>query len=173
MIKIHIFHTGSVIVDRAIPYKDKNPLAVTGFLRGRDMKLMLPVSAYLIEHPKGKVLIDTGWDSKYATERPHRFFGLPDGISTHVIKNGESIDCKPGVWAYPHLILIICFSVIWILFIPAVFTLSKMQKVLWLQRKNLKTVKILLPLCENKMGFCECPSVSLFRYRTRSRGKIV
>lgn len=95
MIKIHIFHTGSVIVDRAIPYKDKNPLAVTGFLRGRDMKLTLPVSAYLIEHPKGKVLIDTGWDSKYATERPHRFFGLPDGISTHVIKNGESIDCKP------------------------------------------------------------------------------
>ncbi|MGN0408913.1 MAG: hypothetical protein ACI4E3_00750 [Candidatus Fimousia sp.] len=37
MIKIHIFHTGSVIVDRAIPYKQKNPLAVTGFLRGKDI----------------------------------------------------------------------------------------------------------------------------------------
>lgn len=94
MIKIHIFHTGSVIVDRAIPYKDKNPVAVTGFLRGKDKKLTLPVSAYLIEHPKGKVLIDTGWDSKYVTERPHRFFGLLDGISTPVIHDGESIDCK-------------------------------------------------------------------------------
>ncbi|MDD5969707.1 MAG: hypothetical protein PUC17_09595 [Anaerostipes sp.] len=37
MIKIHIFHTGSVIVDRAIPYKQKNPLAVTGVLRGKDI----------------------------------------------------------------------------------------------------------------------------------------
>lgn len=94
MIKLHIFHTGSVIVDRAIPYKDKNPLAVTGFLRGKDKKLTLPVSAYLIEHPKGRVLIDTGWDSKYAAERPHRFFGLLDEISTPVINDGESIDCK-------------------------------------------------------------------------------
>lgn len=39
MIKIHIFHTGKVIVDMAIPYKERNPLAVTGFLRGEDKKL--------------------------------------------------------------------------------------------------------------------------------------
>lgn len=94
MIRVHIFHTGSVIVDRAIPYKEKNPLAVTGFLRSRDKKLTLPVSAYLIEHPKGNVLIDTGWDSRYTRERPHRFFGLLDGISTPVIREGEGIDCK-------------------------------------------------------------------------------
>ncbi|MGM9590356.1 MAG: N-acyl homoserine lactonase family protein [Faecousia sp.] len=94
MIKVHIFHTGSVIVDQAIPYKEKNPLAVTGFFRGAEKKLTLPVSAYLIQHPNGNVLIDTGWDSKYVTERPHRFFGLLDGISTPVIKPGESIDCK-------------------------------------------------------------------------------
>lgn len=27
MIKIHIYHTGAVVVDRGIPYKERNPLA--------------------------------------------------------------------------------------------------------------------------------------------------
>lgn len=58
------------------------------------IKKKIPVSCYLIEHPKGKVLIDTGWDSKYVDEKPHRFFGLLDSISTPIIKKGESIDAK-------------------------------------------------------------------------------
>lgn len=91
MIRIHIFHTGSVIVDQAIPHREANPLAVTGFLRSKSKKLELPVSCYLIEHSKGKVLIDTGWDSKYATERPNYFL---NSISRPVIKQDESIDCK-------------------------------------------------------------------------------
>lgn len=37
-------------------------------------------------------MIDSGWDSKYVTEKPHRFFGLLDQISTPIIKEGESID---------------------------------------------------------------------------------
>ncbi|MDO5336888.1 MAG: N-acyl homoserine lactonase family protein [Eubacteriales bacterium] len=94
MIKVHIFHTGKVVVDMAIPYKERNPLAVTGFLRGEDKKVELPVSCYLIEHPKGRVLIDSGWNSKYVTEKPHRFFGLLDQISTPILKEGESIDCQ-------------------------------------------------------------------------------
>lgn len=92
MIKVHIFHTGQVKVDRAIPFKERNPLAVTGFFRGTDKKILLPVSCYLIEHPKGRLLIDTGWDSRYVTERPHRFFGLLDSISTPILKAGESVD---------------------------------------------------------------------------------
>lgn len=91
MIKIHIFHTGSVIVDQAIPHKEKNPLAVTGFLRSKKKKMELPVSCYLIEHPKGKILIDSGWDSKYAKEKPNVFL---NSISKPIIKDGESIDCK-------------------------------------------------------------------------------
>lgn len=94
MMKIYIFHTGSVIVDRAIPYREPAPLAVTGLFRGKDKKLTLPVSCYLLEHPKGKVLIDTGWDTKYAHERPHRFFGLLDSISTPVIQKSEGVDSK-------------------------------------------------------------------------------
>ncbi len=91
MVKVHIFHTGSVIVDQAIPHREKNPMAVTGFLRSKKKRIKLPVSCYLIEHPKGKILIDTGWDSKYVSERPSM---LLNSISRPVIMQGESVDCK-------------------------------------------------------------------------------
>lgn len=94
MILVHIFHTGSVIVDRAIPYHENNPLAVTGLFRSKKKKITLPVSCYLIEHPQGKILIDTGWETKYANERPHRFGGMLDHISAPVIKEGEGVDSK-------------------------------------------------------------------------------
>ena len=93
-IKVHIFHTGKVKVDKAIPLHERNPLAVTGLFRGSDKSMILPVSAYLIEHPKGYILIDSGWHSKYASEKTHRFFGLLDKISPPIIKDGESIDCQ-------------------------------------------------------------------------------
>lgn len=92
--KLHIFHTGLVRVDRAIPLHERNPLAVTGLFRSKDKQLILPVSAYLIEHPRGNVLIDTGWDTKYAAERPKQLFGMIDKISAPIIKTGEGIDSK-------------------------------------------------------------------------------
>lgn len=66
---LHIFHTRKVRVDQAIPLHEPNPLAVTGLFRSKKKQMVLPVSAYLIDHPKGKILIDTGWDTKYAAER--------------------------------------------------------------------------------------------------------
>lgn len=93
-IKVTIFHTGKVRVDRAIPLHERNPLAVTGLFRGMTKKMVLPVSAYLINHPKGKVLIDTGWDTKYATERPKQLFGMVDKISAPMIGANEGIDSK-------------------------------------------------------------------------------
>lgn len=92
MIKVHVFHTGSVKVDQAIPLHESNPLAVTGLFRGEKKKRILPVSCYLIEHPKGTILIDTGWDTKFATERPKEMFGLVDKISDPIIKSEEGVD---------------------------------------------------------------------------------
>lgn len=64
-IKIHVLHTGRVRVDEALPFggevQSKNPLAYTGLFRSKKHQVWLPVSCYLIEHPKGNVLIDTGW----------------------------------------------------------------------------------------------------------------
>jgi glyoxylase-like metal-dependent hydrolase (beta-lactamase superfamily II) len=94
MIKVHVFHTGAVKVDQAIPLHEKNPLAVTGLLRGEDKKMILPVSCYLIEHPKGNILIDTGWDTKYADIRPIEKMGMVDKISGPIIRHGEGVDDK-------------------------------------------------------------------------------
>ena len=108
MIKIHIFHTGSVRVDQAIPYREKNPLAVTGLLRSKKKKMELPVSCYFIEHSKGNILIDTGWDSKYAVEKPNMFL---NSISKPIIKECESIDYKlKGLGAAPSDIDYVFFS---------------------------------------------------------------
>lgn len=93
-LKITIFHTGKVRVDRAIPLHERNPLAVTGLFRSKKKQMVLPVSAYLIDHPKGKVLIDTGWDTKYATERPKQLFGMVDKVSAPIINADEGIDSK-------------------------------------------------------------------------------
>lgn len=93
-IQLFIFHTGKVRVDRAIPLHERNPLAVTGLFRGRSKQMILPVSAYLIVHPKGNILIDTGWDTKYAHERPKQLCGMVDRISAPIISEGEGIDSK-------------------------------------------------------------------------------
>ena len=38
-----------------------NPIKASGVFQPRENRLWLPVSAYLIEHPKGLFLVDTGW----------------------------------------------------------------------------------------------------------------
>ena len=64
-IKVHILHCGSVRVDTSLPFKSKswNPFSYLGIGRSAEHQIWLPVSAYLIEHPKGLVLIDTGWSN--------------------------------------------------------------------------------------------------------------
>lgn len=63
MIKIRIFHTGRVCVSPSLPFggNEKNPLKKSPIMVKKKDRLWLPVSAYLIEHPKGKILFDCGW----------------------------------------------------------------------------------------------------------------
>lgn len=76
-IKIHILHCGRVEVDSALPFKGHslNPIAYTGILRSKKHQIWLPVSTYLIEHPKGLVLIDTGWHTDVRTDQK-KYLGL-------------------------------------------------------------------------------------------------
>lgn len=62
-IKIHILHCGSAMVDEALAYREGglNPFAFTGIFRSRKHKISLPLTCYLVEHPKGLILVDTGW----------------------------------------------------------------------------------------------------------------
>lgn len=62
-IKIHVFHTGEVCVAPDLPFggDHSNAIKASGVFGNKDDRLWLPVSAYLIEHPKGRFLVDTGW----------------------------------------------------------------------------------------------------------------
>lgn len=63
MIKIHVFHAGAVCVSPDLPFGGDNCSAIkaSGIFGKKSDRLWLPVSAYLIEHPKGLFLVDTGW----------------------------------------------------------------------------------------------------------------
>ena len=93
-IKIHVLQTGNVKVDEALPFYEKslNPLAFTGFFRPKEHKIWMPVSVYLIEHPKGLVLFDTGWSKSVRNitkEKKNRIFGE---ISEADLPAGKAID---------------------------------------------------------------------------------
>lgn len=71
-IKIHVMHTGQVRVSPYLPYggEDCNILKASGIMTPKKEWVWLPVSVYLVEHPKGLLLVDTGW---------HRDMS-PDGV---------------------------------------------------------------------------------------------
>ncbi|MBQ9067039.1 MAG: N-acyl homoserine lactonase family protein [Clostridia bacterium] len=71
-ITIQIFHTGEVCVSPDLPFGGENcsPVKASGIFQSPSKRLWLPVSAYLISHPKGQILVDTGW---------HREMS-PDGV---------------------------------------------------------------------------------------------
>ena len=62
-IKIHVFHTGEVCVAPALPFGGEHctPIKASGIFGRKADRLWLPVSSYLIEHPRGLFLVDTGW----------------------------------------------------------------------------------------------------------------
>lgn len=63
-IKIHVMHTGRVCVSPYLPFGGEgcNIFKAAGLTTRSADRLWLPVSAYLIEHPRGLLLYDCGWD---------------------------------------------------------------------------------------------------------------
>ena len=72
IMRIHVIHTGEVHVSPYLPFGGDHcsTIKASGITTPRSKWLWLPVSAYLIEHPKGRILVDTGW---------HREMS-PDGV---------------------------------------------------------------------------------------------
>lgn len=91
-IKIHVLRTGLVKVDRALTIYEsaRNPLAFTGHFRSHKNQILVPISSYLIEHPKGLVLIDTGWNENVRTN-PKKELGRSYHISRGYLPAGWSI----------------------------------------------------------------------------------
>ncbi len=67
-----MFHTGEVRVSPYLPFggDNCNLLKASGMTTPKKDWMWLPVSCYLVEHPKGRILVDTGW---------HRDMS-PDGV---------------------------------------------------------------------------------------------
>lgn len=62
-IKIHVLHTGEVRTSPYLPYGNgRSIIKASGFTTPKSKWIWMPVSVYLIEHPKGLILVDTGWN---------------------------------------------------------------------------------------------------------------
>ena len=61
--KIHVLQCGSIRVDPTVPYGKRLDLleAAKQITAADKNRITLPVFTYLIEHPKGLILVDTGW----------------------------------------------------------------------------------------------------------------
>ena len=61
--KLHILRCGSVHVSPAVPYGNRISLggSVREMLEPESRRVELPVHCFLIEHPRGPVLVDSGW----------------------------------------------------------------------------------------------------------------
>ncbi|ACL05839.1 beta-lactamase domain protein [Desulfatibacillum aliphaticivorans] len=100
-IKVHVLLCGSVRVDQAVPYREKtlHPLPWTGLFRGPENQVRLPVFAFLIEHPQGLALVDTGWHADVRTDpkkhlgRLHYMANVPDLPSGQAIHEQLALLC--------------------------------------------------------------------------------
>lgn len=81
-------------VDPAVHFRDvsKNPIAYTGIGRSSKHRICLPVYVYLIEHPKGKIIIDTGWHSDVRVNQIRQTSLRLYLASKARLKEGEAID---------------------------------------------------------------------------------
>jgi N-acyl homoserine lactone hydrolase len=92
-IRIHVLHCGSIDLDQSAAFYERtwHPMPYTGILRGKKHQINIPASAYLIEHPKGLILIDTGWHTDIRT-RPKDYLGwLYSMSSTAHLPPGQAI----------------------------------------------------------------------------------
>ncbi len=100
-IKIHILHTGKVRTSPYLPYGNGcSIIKASGFTTPKSKWIWMPVSVYLIEHPKGLILFDTGWsramspNGKYDKKAQIKSLGSPIlyCINQGFIEKGKAID---------------------------------------------------------------------------------
>ena len=100
--KIHVLRTGEVRVSTYLPFGGDNCslLKASGITTPKKDWLWLPVCCYLIEHPKGRILVDTGWHRDMSPlgeyDKKAQIKSLGSWILYHVnqgrIASGETID---------------------------------------------------------------------------------
>ncbi len=100
--KIHVLHTGEVRVSPYLPFggDNCNLLKASGMTTPKEDWIWLPVSVYLIEHPKGLILVDTGWHRDMSPEGVYDKKAQVKSLGSRVLYNvnqgqiplGEAVD---------------------------------------------------------------------------------
>ena len=100
--KIHVMHTGEVRVSPYLPFggDNCNLLKASGMTTPKEDWIWLPVSVYLIEHPKGLILVDTGWHRDMSPEGVYDKKAQIKSLGSRVLYNvnqgqiplGEAVD---------------------------------------------------------------------------------
>ena len=100
--KVHVLHTGEVRVSPYLPFggDNCNLLKASGMTTPKEDWIWLPVSAYLIEHPKGLILVDTGWHRDMSPEGVYDKAAQIKSLGSRVLYNvnqgqiplGEAVD---------------------------------------------------------------------------------
>lgn len=100
--KIHVLHTGEVRVSPYLPFggDNCNLLKASGLTTPKEEWIWLPVSVYLIEHPKGLILVDTGWHRDMSPEGVYDKKAQVKSLGSRVLYNvnqgqiplGEAVD---------------------------------------------------------------------------------
>jgi hypothetical protein len=95
-------HTGEVRVSPYLPFggDNCNLLKASGVTTPKKDWIWLPVSVYLIEHPKGLILFDTGWHRSMSPEGVYDKVAQIKSLGSRILYNvnqgqiplGEAVD---------------------------------------------------------------------------------
>ena len=95
-IKVSILPLGKTSVDisNVFPPEKKPlwPLAWTGLFRPKKYQYVIPVTSYLIEHPKGRIVFDTGFHSLVRTDPLKELTFIHNTINKPLQEEGSAID---------------------------------------------------------------------------------
>ena len=87
-IKIHVLRTGEVRVSPYLPFggDDCSIIKASGITTPKSKWIWLPVFSFLIEHPKGKILFDTGWHREMSPDCVASLATHDTDVEPHVIE---------------------------------------------------------------------------------------
>ncbi len=106
-IEIDVMHCGRVCVSPYLPFGGEGCgiLGASGLTTRKADRLWLPVSAYLIRHPKGTVLYDCGWHrdinpkGEYDKRAQIRHMSrILYKVNQGVLPEGEAVDEQLAAW---------------------------------------------------------------------------
>jgi glyoxylase-like metal-dependent hydrolase (beta-lactamase superfamily II) len=92
-VAVEILRTGAVSIDRALAYEEstRHPMPETGWFRPAEAREWVPVSAYLLHHPDGPILVDTGWHTDVRTNKRRHLGRLNASLYDADLPPGEAV----------------------------------------------------------------------------------